>query len=229
MKDEDSPLAKFGPFVAVFERREDGGMGGYHDLLSLYWDRSATVVEQIASIVEKDDSIGYIRVLLDDPNWRPQIVGAVACLIESEADVLDNIWQAVDAGSWVTPQLCVVAYFIDPQFLVRARDRIEARCLVSPPEGLTPAERHSATGPEGVTMRSAKMLASLLALCELSPPLAGWVRELRADQGIREILDVDESWNKSDRITSNWFNKVTQLFKERGTTLTPKFVEPDEG
>ena len=29
---------------------------------------------------------------------------------------MDLLWRAVDGGSWVTPQLFVVAYFTDPQF-----------------------------------------------------------------------------------------------------------------
>lgn len=224
MTSRDSPLAKFGPFVAVFENNGDGGVGSYLDLLTLYWDRSATVIERIASIMEKADCGDYVRVLFDDPNWRPHIVAAIACLINQGTAALDNLWEAVDVGSWVTPQLCITAYFIDPQFPERARSRLDARCPVSPPEGLTPAERHSATGPAGVSQRSAKTLASLLELCEHIPATATWSRELRQESDIAEMLRLDQQCDNSARITADWFDRASRRFANRGTPLKPAFA-----
>lgn len=213
-----SPLAKFGPFVAVFEKGE-GAVGGYLDLLGLRKDRAAAVVEKIATIMEQGDCAGYVRVLFDDPNWRPHIVGAIACLIKPETDALDSLWKAIDGGSWVTPQLAIAAYFMDSQFPARARTRIEARCPVSPPDDLTPAERHSATGPANDCGRSAKTLACLLELCGRIPALATWAREVRSEPDVGEMLRDDESWDNSAEITCDWFERVTRLFEERGTPL----------
>ena len=86
--------------------------------------------------------------------------------------------------------------------------------------GLTPVERHSATGPEGVLGRSAKMLASLLAASAAIPSLERWAADLQREVPIEQLLKEDE-WNRSDEIVASWMSNVRRAFLERGHILAP--------
>src|SRR5215217_7637161 len=67
------------------------------------------------------------------------------------------LWRAVDAGSWVLPQLVVCAHIVDSDFPSQCRDRMRAGAPVAPVPDLSPVERHSATGPGNARQRSAKL------------------------------------------------------------------------
>ncbi|WP_437618196.1 hypothetical protein [Sorangium sp. So ce1151] len=153
---------------------------------------------------------------------RPHLVGAIALLLD-QSETLDRnlLWCAIDAGSWVTPQLIDTAVFVDPSFPEKARVRVDEQCPVLVPVGLTPAERHSATGPDGMLGRSAKMLASLLAASASIPSLERWASDLQRDVRIEQVLKED-AWNKSDEIVASWMTNVRRAFLERGHLLAPK-------
>ncbi|WP_437499190.1 hypothetical protein [Sorangium sp. So ce1099] len=131
------------------------------------------------------------------------------------------LWHAIDSGSWVTPQLIVTAVLVDPSFPEKARVRVDEQCPVLVPAGLTPAERHSATGPDGTLGRSAKMLASLLAASTSIRGLERWASDLQRDVRIEQLLKEDE-WNRSDEIVASWMTNVRRAFLERGHILAPK-------
>ena len=65
----------------------------------------------------------------------------------------------------------MTAYFVDPAFPDRLRERVSQGCVVAVPAGLTPVERHSFTGPSSSVQRSAKLLASLLTIGAHVPSL----------------------------------------------------------
>jgi hypothetical protein len=65
------------------------------------------------------------RVLLGDPRWRGQLVACAAIVISgSDVDLEEALWRALDAGSWVAPQLVVTLFLLDPQFETRAEERL---------------------------------------------------------------------------------------------------------
>src|SRR6185295_3788574 len=124
--------------------------------------------------------------------------------------------------SWVTPQLIVGAYLVDPGFPDQCRMRFGNAGPVSPPVGLSPVERHSATGPGGLRQRSAKLLASLATIGAHLPSLLPWLEQAGAAPEIANIIaeDIDES----GRIAEDWLSAVKSQFSLRGRELKPKAV-----
>lgn len=213
------PLSKFGPFASVFEQGELD-VPGYLPLLGLAPTESLIVIERIRHVLETHDPTPWVAALFEDPNWRPHLVGAIAVLLASDTKPYRGlIWSAIDAGSWVTPQLVVTGYYTDPAFETEAKRRIEAGCPVRPPVGLSPVERHSATGPAGPGPRSAKMLASLLAICEKIPHLEPWLEAVRADPEVVALLARD--FDHSGSIALRWHESLLSRFRERGVELRP--------
>jgi hypothetical protein len=210
--------ASFGPFAQVF-KRDDLEVPVHLKLLMLREPGPQIVIERIAKALQCGNSAQWIAALFRDANWRPHLVGAIALLLQSSLDH-KLLWHAVDGGSWVTPQLVVTATFVDPLFREHARSRVAALCPVVVPVGLTPAERHSATGPAGLQARSAKMLASLIAASEEFPDLAQWREGVLQDDRVKSLLAVDASWDKSDKIVRSWSAAVRDAFLARGMRLT---------
>jgi hypothetical protein len=144
-----------------FDRVLDGG--GYLDLLHLGPAADRTV-GLIATALAEPGAVAAYTGFMSQSGWRPHLVGAVAALLDNE-NRLDRIqlWNAVDAGSWVTPQLVVAAMFSDPMFAERARHRIELRCPVqSAPATLQSARRAAASVQDGWLSQGLSWLASRL-------------------------------------------------------------------
>ena len=62
--------------------------------------------------VERD-----ICLVLDATGWRPHLVACVALLCGyTTPKTLWYLWRAIEADSWVSPQLVVTASLVDPEF-----------------------------------------------------------------------------------------------------------------
>ena len=165
-------LTSFGPFAVVFQPIGDDEWP-YFSLLHLHDERVAVVVELIRAVSRKDDAEPYTLTLLWDVNWRPHLVGAIAGYFRKTDATVAQIWRAVDAGSWVTPQLSAVLSLIDDRFIDCSLERLASYCPLSndPQYSIdSPIERHNAQGPAGSRNRSAKAASSLLALLRLDCP-----------------------------------------------------------
>ena len=109
-------LEKFGPFASAFENGQLA-VPGYLALLNLDGPDTDVVIDRIQSSMRSEDLVRWVDALFDDPNWRAHFVGAIAVLLDGGARLTAApLWGAIDAGSWVTPQLVVTAYFADPNF-----------------------------------------------------------------------------------------------------------------
>jgi len=202
--------AMFGPFAPVF--LDDGlSVPGYLVLLNLHAtdEELLIVLDRIRTALDSPEAGQWRAALLHDPNWRPHLVGALAALLSSNpAPYVSPLWRAIDAGSWVTPQLVATARLVDPDFIAQAMSRVEAGCPVLEPHGLSPIERHSATGPAGTPGRSAKMLASLLALCDDSDVME-WSQRMRNEPHILALLQED--YDEAGDIAGGWLEQVRQV------------------
>jgi hypothetical protein len=207
----------FGPFARVFDAGELD-VPGHLTLLRLNSPGAQVVIDRIAVALKIGDSQRWVTALLHDVNWRPHLVGAIALIIDRRIDAR-LLWDAIDRGSWVIPQLVVTAAHVDSRFRERARERVDAGCPIVVPSGLSPAERHSATGPEGGGERSAKMLASILAMSAELADLADWTARVKQDERAKTLLAVDASWNSSNRIVVSWLKALRAAFQTRGQTL----------
>jgi hypothetical protein len=214
-------LVEFGPFARVWLGPGEVPVPEHLELLWLESDGARTVVDRVARALVEPEPQRWIDAMLDDPNWRPHLVAALAYLLDDERRLdCRPLWRAMDAGSWVIPQLAVTACYVDADFVRAARDRVARRCPVRVPAGLTPVERHVATGPIGGGERSAKLLVSLLTASEEIPELASWAASVRADGELQAMLSADAS-DGAATIVTRWREQVRLCFRERGVELRP--------
>jgi hypothetical protein len=87
------------------------------------------------------------------------------------------------------------------------------------PQGLSPLERHSVTGPSGEYWRSCKALASLLAVAKHIPSQAEWVLGVSRQNDVEKMLRDD--FDNAGNIAQSWLTNVVQQFKEYGVALKP--------
>lgn len=205
----------FGPFEAVFSLGELP-VPGHLPLLNLLTPkRTLVVVDRIRVGLDDPGRDVALHALLTYINWRTHLVAAVALLlIDDPRPFLADLWSAVRAGSWVTPQLLAVAAVRDPGFLSMAAAREADGFQVCPPISLTWAERHSATGPASVAQRSAKELSAWVALCEATSQGAAWVARVRADPELQRLLATDV--DRGGDIARRWLADIRRIVSVRG-------------
>ncbi len=177
-------MEQVGPFSAVFERGELR-VPGYLPLLHLDpEDECLVVFGRVQRALAAPDSDDGIRALLADPNWRPHLVAAVALSLRGTADgATEQLWAAMDGGSWVTPQLAAVAKSLDPDFESNAKRRIA-----------------------DPTARSSKMLASLVALLVPEP---AWLDEALQREDVQGAMSSDV--DNGAGLASRWALRLASL------------------
>lgn len=211
----DKTYAEFGPFAAVLKA---SGEPAPLVLLSMRSQEVGAVIGRIEQALAADDAVPGVDALFASPDWRPHLIGAAALILDAGRRLdASSMWKAIDAGSWVTPQLVTAAYLIDPSFADRVRARMEAKCVVVVPPDLSPAERHRATGPATPAQRSAKLLASLVRIGLLAPALTGWLRTAASRPELAALQAADR--DKSGNIAENWLKNVESQFRSRGRSF----------
>jgi hypothetical protein len=213
----DKTYAQFGPFAAVLK---SPGEPVPLILLSMRSAQAGAVIDRIERVMASEDAVRGVDALFASPDWRPHLLGAVALILDGGRRFdPSGMWKAIDAGSWVTPQLVTTAYLIDPSFADRLRDRIDAKCAVVIAPNLSSVERHHATGPATPEQRSAKLLASLVRIGVLAPALAGWLRTASSRPELAALQTADR--DKAGNIAENWLKNVESQFRARGRVLAP--------
>jgi hypothetical protein len=204
----------FGPFESVWR---DGP--GHLPLLHMNSGDVPAVLGGISdALASADDSPRYVQLMLQDANWRPHLVAAIAALLSSgRSNYAPALWAAFDSGSWVAPQLACALYFLDPEFASEAKRRIAGLCPVAVPPGLSAAERHSATGSAGLSQRSAKNLASLMRVLARIPSETTWVASELDKPEVQELLESDV--DSSAEIADSWFDALHSSFERLGREL----------
>ena len=208
---------QFGPYASIFASGTS-----YLSLLRLCSEETEPTIDRIQSALGKNAHAQGIHAMLSEPNWRPHLVAALAITLNrGEFFNFNPLWCAIDAGSWVTPQLVVTALFSDPAFASQVVSRIETHCSVTPPQIGVMIERHSATGPAGLQERRAKMAASLMSVVPLVPSLTAHAHKWRESPAIQQLLIEDTTFDNSGKITLEWSNELKRIFAKRGITLSP--------
>ncbi len=190
----------FGVFAPVFE-----SPFGYLRLLRLHSTECVDALRLVRDCALKDVGCADMLALLDEVNWRPTLVAAVAALfVPQDARLRAALWRRFDAGCWVVPQLAVVLSMTDPEFANEARRRLEARCPLdaSGLQALSMAERHSAEGPAGGMLRSAKAAAALQAVVSGLVPPPGWLAAVLASPEHQALVSSD--MDGGGRIAVEW-------------------------
>ncbi len=211
MPSEESPFPKYPAFQPLFEHAEGVPVPLHLTLLNLS-DDCQIALERIRRILEGiADLTPQLVALLDDYNWRPQLVGAVAMeLGAAKEESRAALWRAFDSGSWVSPQLAAVAFLVDDDFERQARLRIEAGCPINRErlEGLDWIVRHSAAGPISFSAHSSKALSSLVALSQRLPH-ASWLAPLLERGDIQQSIQSDR--DGGGRIAVRWLDRFVSV------------------
>lgn len=198
----------FGIFEPVFESAH-----GYLALLHLPGNEAVIAVAQVRDLCLNESAREEdISRLLSEINWRPHLVAAVATIVSGyNARTVRSLWQRIDLGSWVTPQLAVALFLVDPDFEAQSRHRLELRCPIDSIDlvAMLPPERHSAAGPAGLRSRSGKAAATLLELLNRLQPAPDWVSEIWASEETQALLQED--FDGSANITSSWLNRIREI------------------
>lgn len=126
---DEAPARVPAPFRSLL-----GPGAPYLELLSLRSDQALRPVR--AALAGSGRMVADVETLLRTLYWRPQLVGAVASLLLSGpacGGLAGEVWAALDRGSWVAPQLVVIALQLDPGFEAQAFQRLEHRAPAPPP------------------------------------------------------------------------------------------------
>jgi len=205
-------MKRFGLFDKIFSQ------GLYLSLLNLDSDTDSDTdviqcVKEIGDIIAEDKDLETsISLLFSDVNWRPHLVAAVAVLLTSPSERnMNDLWDAFDKGSWVSPQFAATASLRDYKFKNRLVDRVKNRCALMPSELslLSPLERHSAAGPCGDYQRVCKNMASLISLAETISDLDPGVKDELESEDVQDMLkqDVDDSGDRALR----WLSDIRKI------------------
>lgn len=194
---------RFGVFESILRS------GMYTSLLD---GAGPDVLDEVRRAVQRTSDLSEaVRLMLDDRNWRTDLVAVAAVLLaDSPSELGEPLWEAFDYGSWVAPQLAVSLYLVDPGFRRGAKDRIAARCLPGTAIKVRP-------GPWDQI--AARNLASLLQVLWRVDDERDWVDAQRRAPDVRDILrqDVDSAGAIADR----WFESMSRALVEVGHPPRP--------
>lgn len=165
------------------------------DPIFLLWcnpPHAKTSLDEVSTaLAQSPDPGDDIFALLNENNWRCHLVVGVALVISTHGTnpkLVEALWGALDAGSWVSPQLAVCLASVDPDFSIQAKTRIESGCpvLVRPSGSAVEAVTGQSVGqvPAGLISRFAKVTAALLKFQRKPlPPLGEEMAKRHVEQG----------------------------------------------
>ena len=153
---------------------------GYDPSFLLWCDHphgKVSIDEVSRALVQSTNPEGDILALLSEANWRGHLVAGVALVVsehKTEPKLVEALWGALDAGSWVSPQLAVCLASIDQDFSLHARARIEggrSAVLVrqSVNSGEVAVRQNIEQARAGLIGRLVKAIAALVRL-QMKPP-----------------------------------------------------------
>lgn len=204
-------LAAFGPFAVAFNRVGRDSTP-YLSLLHLHDDTVVKVIELIREATLEQHSEAAIIALMQDVNWRPHLVGSIAAYFRRSDLSRIQMWRAMDAGSWVTPQIAAILSIICDDFVEYSIERLAAGCrLTNDQEYSVPnaLERHVAQGPAGDHQRSAKMASSLLAMLRTVHASDVRVGLMENNVALQNLLAGDE--DDSGALATSWRERFLEL------------------
>ena len=183
----------FGPLAFAFASLHDGGGPRFLVLLHLGDEsRAAAIINDAYQVVRSSSCEEGIRNLMRDSHWHSHLLAALG-MLESERPerYRDLLWERIDMGSWVSPQLAATASIIDPEFAERA-----VRWISKPP---VPSQDHRFAIPHSTDFEewstpdeisyafTAKAVNAMLGLL----PDRQKAAELGQEQHVRERVEGD--------------------------------------
>lgn len=186
---------------------------------------SSGVVERLMkSARSSPDLESEIRELLSE-GWRLALVACVALQGRSSPALLDMLWQALDRGSWVAPQMAITLWMLDERFPERARQRLLPGYKVAPEpqrSGLSGPEIHVIHGPAGTDSLTAKTRVSLMAVLAHDQPGRDWLLANVPKADALQDLLVGDAWDGSDRLVASWSRRIAEILEVDGLSVDEK-------
>ncbi|MFZ6028191.1 MAG: hypothetical protein ACOYYS_10800 [Chloroflexota bacterium] len=184
--------------------------------LSMYGPEENDMLEAIARLrevlaqsdnVEEEILAGLLNTLM----WRSTIVAviSVVCLNHASQELLERLWEVLDAGSWVTPQIAAVLFFYDAEFEQKAIARVKQGCpLTDQPLFLSESEKQLwGSLPSDAYLRQCKAVSSLVSMLEKSQKYG----DIFSDEKVKQMLEDDI--DHGGQIAKDWLNRVRVYFK----------------
>jgi hypothetical protein len=199
--------SEYGIFEPVFEAAYG------HGYTLLLHAKYAVYVDRVRDCcLSTDDPFPDICWLLESENWRPHLVAATAVVVCGyRAEPVRLLWRRLDRGSWVAPQIAAALSIVDPEFVERARERLEAGCPQDSSDlsRMSSLERHVAAGPAGTLGRSGKSAAALLRVVQMRSPPPEWLENVVASADFQTLLreDVDQLGG----IAEGWSRQMKEI------------------
>lgn len=192
--------------------------GDYLSLLHLGGEAESVIERLGESARSCTDLVSEVRDLLEK-GWRGALVACAALHGACTLEALDLLWEALDQGSWVAPQIAITLWMLDPRFEERARQRLLSGCPVQPEPDRNDVSRpevHVVHGPAGPRTLSAKTRVSLMSVLAHDQAGREWLR-LHVDraEALRDVL-VEDAWDGSGRIVSQWAATLAACLKVEG-------------
>lgn len=202
-------LRHFGEYEAAFTKGELS-VPGHLVLLHLDGSDRNVVLDRIDHANKNGGNQEHIDGMLSQADWRPHLVAAWALLLDVAGTYKSTmIWCAIDMGSWVCPQLIAAATLVTDDFDAQVASRLKPNYSTKPPIGLTPMERHSATGPAGTPSRYAKLINVLQEAVgfEVACEIAG-----------KEVVEkaIADDVDNGSEIYKYWRLSMLESLRERG-------------
>lgn len=192
--------------------------GGYLKLLQPN-PAAVEVFEDIQAKLDGSPELMEQALALFEQGWREQLVGLMVLVARPSPVLVRALWRAFDRGSWVAPQLAVVARLFDADFEGQAKKRLLLECPLIDFEVLSqmdPKELHTVHGPGGSISRSAKNFASLVALLPSLSDGAVWLKQRLSFEQIVRWIVIEDDWDKSPDIVARWATGLWSLLRSTG-------------
>lgn len=198
----DDPWGIFSPAMSA-------GKFAYLKLLNTVYPWKSIVERMSQCIYETADPFPDIYRLLDDADWRANIVGAVGLLLApTDQGALQRLWKCIDEGTWASPQLAVAAALRDPDFAEKARARLINRCPIRPGRLYKAEELELSPGdaPDDDLRYNAKLAGALVRICELRFGPTSWLADIKRSPEIATFI-ANETGDGA-QIAEAWLNDI---------------------
>ena len=203
----------------------------YLALLHLQAKDAADALERVHQAIAQSPDPVTDLVALFDRGWREQLVAGVGSLfVDRDPRLVTALWHAFDSGSWVSPQLAVLASILDPNFGSEARRRLLLRCPVIPRDS---ARTTDGAAPEGDAAEPAssvepgspsfKAMAALIERSARQLDLRLWMlSHMPLEEAVVALLlEKDEG---GAQLAAAWADRLSELLPDRAPALA---VDPE--
>ena len=192
--------------------------GDYLSLLHLGGEAGSVIERLGESARSSTDLVSEVRDLLTK-GWRGALVACAALHGACSLEALDLLWEALDQGSWVAPQIAITLWMLDSRFAQRAQVRLLHGCPVQPEasrKDVSQPEVHVVHGPAGPRTLSAKTRVSLMSVLAHDQAGREWLRvHIDRAKALRDVL-VEDCWDGSGKIVSQWSASLADCLKVEG-------------